>query len=459
MGMVFTASSVRPQLIEANRDYTGRSVWNQAFGDIGRSTDIAQQNLNISYEQSLADAYVASMQQEQQIKRSNLAEGYKNVALAENEQALNDAFESYKINYLSSKQEINQEASAAYSELNELLNKQAQNLADYGNAHYDYLSWLYAKDDSIFQNDVNFKKYMNEDRLRSIDELSATLYDIDPITGVGTLNQRGVDFFKQIENAGLTLGAGKSFSDFLRSSTQGQKLYEWALESDPYGMGERNVDLFKRLTDGAGQYTAGKASFTEKEWSTVSKDIVNKMSDWNKRLDEEGGKKKNATAIANELFGSTDEEGNVSVGAIDELRSLAEQLGLENELDSTLEGGWSGFQSRMNSYKTRVDDPSGKGTNKSNREWAVNEAIREYQTLYNAIQKLLGQKEGTLRGSLADPRADDSNVYSNEYMTRDGTKIKTSSEAENMVYKFAEDIIGAPGRVVMSPFKKVTISN
>jgi hypothetical protein len=76
MPMLFTASSVRPQVMEANKDYMGRNVWRQAFGDISMGNQQATTQLSQEYGNAMNQAYLSSMANENAIRASNLGQGY-----------------------------------------------------------------------------------------------------------------------------------------------------------------------------------------------------------------------------------------------------------------------------------------------------------------------------------------------------------------------------------------------
>lgn len=424
-GIILTADQVAQQLQEANRNYQGFKTWEQMYSNVELNRLRSLGALQQQYGGEMNTAFVSAQQQANAIQASNLGQGYKDLALEQNEATLNEAFESYKANYLANESQINQSAQQATGEIDALLSTQAQNMADYTNAHYEYLQWLYKNNPDAFANDANFAKYVKDGQLISTEELSAGLFDIDPITGTGPLNERGVDFFKQMENAGLALGAGNSFADYLLSSERGRKLFDWAVAADPYNMGKNNVGTWQELTGTEGDYTTTSSSFTDEEWSNINQKFLDKVTSWETMLDKNGGKKANAKAIASEMFDSISDDGTVTAGAFTELREHIKSLGIEDEIGVMLTDGWQGFEKRINSYKNIIDDPSGEGTNKQNREWAVNEAIRAYQDLYNLMNMAMSKSDWiNMRDSLKSPqeRAQDYKDYFNTSDVATGTQ-------------------------------------
>lgn len=401
-GMIFPANQVAQQLRDANRDYNGRKIWGDAYAtiELGKGTQLSA--LSEQYGNEMLSAYIAAQQQKNAIQTSNLGQGYKALAIDQTEQTLNDAFISYKQNYLGQVSDVTSQAAAATGEVDKLLYEQAQNMADYGNAHYTYLQWLYEKDPDLFQRDPNFAKYMKDGNLMSTEELSAGLFDIDPATGYGPLNARGVDFFKQMEQAGLTIGAGLSFADYLMATNKG--LFDWAVAADPYNSGGSSSDTFRRMTGTEGQWTPTAEGITDSQWSDITAKYSEQISSWNEVLDSKNGKggkkKKNAEEIEAEMFGDGD-------GSVNSLLADIEKLGLYDEVGELLEGGWEGFNSRMEDYKSRLEKPGkGKGTKRQSRRFASESAVREYQLLYNAMVTAMNKNNTvTTRNAIKDPRA------------------------------------------------------
>ena len=402
-GIVLTADQVASQLKEANRNYQGFKTWEQMYSGVELNRLQSLGALQRQYGGEINTAFASAQQQANAIQASNLGQGYKSLALEQNEATLNEAFESYKANYLANEAQINQSAQQATSEIDTLLNTQAQNMADYTNAHYEYLQWLYKNNPDAFANDVNFAKYVKDGKLVSTEELSAGLFDIDPMTGTGPLNARGVDFFKQMENAGLVLGAGNSFADYLLSSERGRKLFDWAVAADPYNMGKNNIGTWQELSGTEGQYVPGKDSYTEKEWANVNQGITDNIAKFSTMLDDDGGKKKNAENFANDMFGTTHSDGTVSEGAYEGLLAMIEAYGVTEDVDKLIDGGLNGLHERMSNYEKRINDPSGHGSNKKNRKWAMNESLREYQILYNALSEVMDKQTVQVQNSIEDP--------------------------------------------------------
>lgn len=168
-GTIFTASDARKQLLEANR---GNNVWNRAYANIeqqaqagyaqlGQQYNLLENQLNSVYQQSVLDAYKSAQQQEISISASGIGQGYKEFAMAENEALLKQAFDSYRTNYMnelsgikqntqSAAQTIGDNAALATDAIDKELDAEATNLANYGNAYFEYISWLQEKDPDLF---------------------------------------------------------------------------------------------------------------------------------------------------------------------------------------------------------------------------------------------------------------------------------------------------------------------
>lgn len=435
-GMIFTADQVAQQLREANRDYTGRRIWDDAYASVEMNKTASLNQLDKQFSSEMTSALLSSQQQKNAIYGSNLGQGYRELALEQNEQVLNDAFENYKINYLAGTSDIVNKAATATSEIDALLNSQAKNMADYGNEHYKYLSWLKEKNPDLFVNNANFAKYMNGDELISTEELTSNFFDVDVNTGIGTLNQRGMDFFKQIENAGLSAGAGLSFGDYLLSTSRGKELYDWAVATDPYGTGGTSADTFRKMTGSQGQYTPVASSFTDEEWSKVSKVYSDQIDSWNYRLEQDGDDEDVMLTVSDEMFDKTGEDGTVTAGRLTQLENTITQLGLQDEVGEAI-GGWDNFNKRMNEYRLKIageaDDGIVRGENAKRK--LTEEALKEYQKLYDAFAKLMGRngiknKDKKVKYSTANLDGSDYD----DYVAVDGTVFKNTDSNTGKVF-------------------------
>ena len=291
-GAIFTADTAKNYLKEANKNYLGQQTWLEAYNalsdaanqanlsyestiadidksasrqisDLGIDTRLQESLLTQDYNADIAEAYKSAMTQRQSIAASNLGQGYKEKALLDTDLALENAYDSYRRNFLanksnlasklvsnvggiyrsaiSSKEDVYKRTQdeleligEAQTELDAMLEKQAQNTADYLNAHFDYLEALYEKDSEIF-NSPDFYDYIDYS-LKGGTLTPVGLKDINSISNImfdkgDELNERGQMFFKQIENYGIRSG-GYTFGDYLYDTNK--ELYEWSVGINPY---------------------------------------------------------------------------------------------------------------------------------------------------------------------------------------------------------------------------------
>ncbi len=242
-GMIFTADEMRKVLRENSINYKGTNSWSDAYGSIEAQKQDALGQLGNQYGEELLDAYIASQRQASAIQASNLFQGYKDLALQENQQVLNDAFESYRNTYLQNKANIESNSSKYMNAVNEELSNVASNYSKLANMSWQYLPYLYEKNPEIFKNDRYYNQYLVDDgtgnfRLKTMGELGTGFTNDD-----GSLNDKGIDFLNFIE--GYNLG-GSTFWDFV--AEKDYDLFEWANSADPYNAGKRNVDTFRYFT-------------------------------------------------------------------------------------------------------------------------------------------------------------------------------------------------------------------
>ena len=99
MPYVLTEQQAKQQLKQLNRDYLGRQTWEKMYGQIDLGTRQAENALTYDYAKAVGEAYQSSIAAEQNIMSSNIGQGFKEQAMYNNEQALQDAYNSYLQNY------------------------------------------------------------------------------------------------------------------------------------------------------------------------------------------------------------------------------------------------------------------------------------------------------------------------------------------------------------------------
>lgn len=265
--MLYTAENLASYLEQMNKDYFGRRTWSKVFGDVDLSRQKAMENLNLNYGEALGSAYTASLQNRNTIVGGNLISGQKSQLMALNEEALEEAYNSYIRNYGSDVGTINNNFADQLSMANTTLYDQAQKYSKYATSHVDYLYNLWDKYqageiDGSFFNNPRFANYMtnqydaNGNVLLGADgnpaqtiigrgELENVLFD-----SAGNLTTSGRAFFEQMEYDQLL--RNYSFSNYL--SENDPDLYNWARSNNPYdyapnAIGESTIaGTFNRMT-------------------------------------------------------------------------------------------------------------------------------------------------------------------------------------------------------------------
>lgn len=314
-GYIFTKDELARNLQEANRDYYGRKTWEELYGNIALSGQQAISSLKQDYSSAIGEAYLSSLQSEQDILSSNIGQGYKERALLENEQALEEAFASYKQNYLTNVSSIQQSTAKATSQVTSALEQQADYTKQFAESHYQYLQYLYDEysDSGLFKQDI-WKRYLTDTgELKSWEELTTPTYEtytdeegnvVKDWTSLfddeGNLTIVGADFYDQMMNQlayeGNVLKVGEdsytlpTFGDWL--SKENEELYEWSQSYNPYNYTEAGTQLgsFKTMvgltsTDYKYQFIERYSGFTKKQleskfdtFESKVEDIVTKMN-------------------------------------------------------------------------------------------------------------------------------------------------------------------------------------
>ena len=260
-GTIFTASDVKKQLRESNRNYLGYNLWSQNQAYISLQEQLGTEQLSSQYQSAVGQAYMASLGQKQAILGSNMGQGFKTQALSELDTALDDAYISYQQNYLSGLNKVQQEANTARTEVDSLLTEYGTNMANYGNAHLSYLNWLYEKNPEAFNiaadelntlAPIGMTTLQNEDGetvMRPLGELTSLVFAKD-----GSLTPYGIDLFKAIESTGATR-PGTSFGDYLIETDR--DLFDWATSYDPYNFNTEGTNAGSFAEPIADEYAKG----------------------------------------------------------------------------------------------------------------------------------------------------------------------------------------------------------
>ena len=295
-GYIQTASNVAKQLKELNRDYFGRKTWGNLYSNVDYQRQSALSDLTYDYETQVAKAYSSAHQQKSTIANSALGSGFKEQAQTDIDIALKEAFNTYREKYLSSAAQVEETAFAATSQIDALLQQEAQNYVDYEASTYSYLQNLYDKayptdgteSDSnlvkMFEEDPSWSKYVvtNPDgtkRIMNEYELRHKNFDLDAY-GQGTLNKTGVDFYDQMLNQLSVEGKGYGFHEWL--SKENPKLYEWSQSGDAYGYSEAGTKIgsFKKMM--GMKSTDDQYTFIERFGGMTKDDVKSNVSSFTK---------------------------------------------------------------------------------------------------------------------------------------------------------------------------------
>ena len=346
MARILTMDNVKEQLKKYNTDYEGRRTWSQLYGSIDLSAQQALEQSKYDYSSAINDAYIAANKEKSLIASSTLGQGYKQEALADIDFSLNEAFNTYRTNYLSQVSQIESNAAQAASGIDALLEKQAENVKLYQEMPYQYLSNLYEraygsdqyeadkKLSSLFEGNANWSKYVVNDevnggkRLLTEEELYDSLYD-----SAGNLTIKGADFYDQMLNELGTL-YGESYGFYSWLANENKDLYEWSQSYNPYSYGPdmlgNNVNASSIKTmfglasnDETYKFAERLGGMNEGELTAMMDKYVQSVTDlYNKVNDTSGRKSRNITGEVNNM--------------VSEVKLFAEQLGIEDDLEKEM---------------------------------------------------------------------------------------------------------------------------
>lgn len=354
-GLVFDKNDIKQQLKKYNRAYNGRRFWSSAYGSIGEEMYQDVNRVENEYSNAILNAYISNQNSNKSIANSSLSEGRKQELFDANETILQNAYASNRANRMSQLATLQYETQQQIESYDKLLNTQAQQISDYAQAHFDYLQYLYDKayesdemESSIFMNDPQWSKYINVNPLMGdyslidMNTLKNSLFD-----DTGELNARGIDFFDQMENQMASEGAvrAESFDQYLQENNP--TLFEWRNQYNPYNYTESgtNVGSFREMvgrasTDVTYTFVERAGGMSREEAEAVVNSYDNKF---NKLIsDMEAGV-------------STSETIDDIQSQFEELRKLAESLGVTNQIDAKF-GGFDNIQTELDNYKDNIKD-------------------------------------------------------------------------------------------------------
>ena len=285
-GSIYSKQDVRNALLDANKLYknTFESIDKAAAKsvyDIDKYAQTAMDALNSQYNQTLSQQYATSQQAQQSIYGSDLGSNYKNYLADQNKIALQEAYNSYRQNYASRVSELNnsvqelrtsnaEQVADAKQQVENELNKDVQFAQQYDNAYYDYLTYMYENNPTMFE-DERYAPYLTTDEDGNVLPLSKSqlvqpggiMYDVD-----GNLTEQGKNLIRLIEN-------GKqgeySFGSYLASDNKYGELLDWATSVSDV-TGETNRDKVLRNIYGIEPDDIVK-NVTETNWNDLSTEL------------------------------------------------------------------------------------------------------------------------------------------------------------------------------------------
>lgn len=253
-GMIMSTDQYAKQLAALNRDYYGRKTWESLYSSVDLSKQQQIGQLTEDYSSAIADAYNIAYKNNATIAASNLGQGYKALAMEETDAALEEAYNTYRQNYLSSVADVESSAASASASITDALMTEAQYTKDMSEAGYQYLQYLWEKQQAgelLDQNGVAFNlfdeadwlKYTYEDsegnrQLKSWDQLVTGFTDAAGVEHAGMytedyeLTAAGVDFYDQMFNDLANEHRGVAFGDWLNETNP--ELYNWSQSDNPY---------------------------------------------------------------------------------------------------------------------------------------------------------------------------------------------------------------------------------
>lgn len=391
-GFIQTPEQAKQTILSDYRNAAG----SRSFGSLYAANELAgaraTQQVEQQYGEQIGAAYKTAMAQRANILESNLGTGYKTELSEDVQKSLNQAYDAYMSKMSQSKQQIAETVNEANTEVDDVLQKYAENTAAYRNAHGDYAqSWVdymrnnlseeeYAKfitspdwrnyvtldfgddesaasqyqllqkfvDAGIMTDQQLRETYAKYYRLKTTEELNTPTFveEVDPETGEtfrkytsivddeGNITAAGKNYFDFLENYAATRqGKGPSWEEYL--SENNPELLDWAKTYNPYNYTDdpTNAGTFRTVYGTAS--TDYKYTFLE-EYGGLSK----------KEVDATFGE---MTSIMNK---SVDDIKTSDVkGLISSYRQLAEQMGYDSERVD-----WSSIEQQADVYLQQIKE-------------------------------------------------------------------------------------------------------
>lgn len=361
MPMIFDTNTIKSQLSEANRDYIGRKTWENLYGSIDLAKQAQTSQLESDYASAMSSAYASAYQNEADVLASNLGTGYKLDMISDIDKSLQEAYDSYRNNYLQGVSEIETNASEAATGITNALTQQADYTKQFASKPYEYLQWLYDKysevenKDNIFVNDKLWSRYTtvdpetNERQLKSwedianvgafeeyVDNFGMTQKEWSGMfDDQGNLTVKGAEFYDQMLNDFANRDPSLSFGNWLYNNDE--ELYNWAKSYDPYNYTEAGTNLGSFQTMVGLTSTDQQYSFIERFGGLTENEMNNMYSEFTTDIDKlDKAKKGDDKAVIKSINDMTSQ-----------IEQLTTRLGIKNDIEKQMNMTFSDLSERL----------------------------------------------------------------------------------------------------------------
>lgn len=185
-GTIVNSQDAKKWLQEYNKTYNNNRAWSQMYAATDLAARQAEASVKQDFAQDVADAYNAVSRQRAQVYSSNLLGSSKETALNEINDALTEAYNSYKASYQQKLSTVQEGRQSAVSQIDQLLQQQAQYYSDYTQEHFNYWTWLNEQLDYETLQNTDFADYYDytytvNGQTVNIDQALAILRESKPL--------------------------------------------------------------------------------------------------------------------------------------------------------------------------------------------------------------------------------------------------------------------------------------
>lgn len=361
MPMIFDTNTIKSQLNEANRDYMGRKTWENLYGSIDLAKQAQTSQLESDYASAISSAYASAYRNEADVLASNLGTGYKLDMISDIDKSLQEAYDSYRNNYLQGVSEIESNASEATANVTSALEQQTEYTKQFASKPYEYLQWLFDKyseaedKDNIFVNDKLWSRYTtvdpetNERQLKSWEDIAnvgASEEYVDNLgmtqkewSGMfddqGNLTVKGAEFYDQMLNDFANRDPSLSFGNWLYNTDE--ELYNWAKSYDPYNYTEARTNLGSFQTMVGLTSKDQEYSFIERFGGLTENEMNNMYSEFTADINKlDKAKKGDDKAVIKSISNMTSQ-----------IEQLTERLGIKDDIEKQMNMTFSDLSERL----------------------------------------------------------------------------------------------------------------